>query len=496
MLLQGAGHHVIKAGVDLELMRYDNKRANSGSVGYREATNGNTFTELGQYGFKTDPVGVVRLDYLHNKTQSLTAGGFVQDSWSVMDKFTLNIGLRYDAQFLYNNAGDRALSLPNQWSPRMGIIYDPTQQGRSKIFANYARFYENVPLDIADRSLSGEAVINSTLGRGCPVNGAEGNIGPCLDDRRAAYPPPSVNYTSVGAGQQVIDPDIRPQSSDEIVLGGEYEILRDMRLGVNYQKRWMNNVIEDMSRDEAQTYFLGNPGRGIAVDFPKAQRLYDAGTLYLTKVFADDWLAQASYTLAYLRGNYVGLFRPETGQLDPNINTDFDLVSLLPNRYGPIPGDRRHQIKIYSAKDWRVTTQHYAVTGISLQARSGDPTNYLGAHLQYSVDQTYILPRGSGERLPWVFGADLQLGYRFLLDKDKTVQASLDIFNLFNFQAAERRDERYTQVAVLPVTNGGIDRLQHPDNTPFEAAEKNPNFGRVSAYQPPRIFRFGMRLTF
>jgi hypothetical protein len=505
VLLQGAGHHVVKAGVDMELSRYDNLRANSGGLGFREATNGNTFTQLAQYGFITAPDTIVHLDKLHAKTQSIILGGFVQDSWSILDKVTVNAGLRYDAQYLYSNTGQRSLSLPNQWSPRAGVIYDPTQSGRAKIFANYARFYESVPLDIADRSLSGEAAIQSVVGAGrpnapCPDTGA--TLGPCPGDanRRNSYPAPNQKYTTVGAGPQVIDPNIKPQSTDEIVLGAEYEILRDMRLGVNYQKRWMNAIIEDMSRDEARTYFLGNPGQGIANDFPKAERHYDAGTLYLTKVFADDWLAQASYTLAHLRGNYVGLFRPENNQLDPNINSDFDLRSLLSNRYGPLPGDRRHQIKIFVAKDWRLTAQHYATTGLGARGRSGDPTSHLGGHVVYGADQAYVLPRGSGERLPWEFGADLQLGYRFHIDKDKTVQATVDIFNLFNFQAAIQRDERYTIAAVLPIVNGDLSGLKHPDGTPFVATgpgdERNPNFGFPTNYQPPRIFRFGLRVSF
>jgi outer membrane receptor protein involved in Fe transport len=505
VLLQGAGHHVIKAGIDMELMRYDNLRANSGGLGFREATSGNTFTQLSQYGFITAPDTIVHLDKLHAKTQSITAGAFVQDSWSIMDKVTLNAGVRYDAQFLYSNIGQRSLSLPNQWSPRAGLIYDPTQTGRAKLFANYARFYENVPLDIADRSLSGEAAIQSVVSAGrpnapCPDTGA--TLGPCQGDanRRNSYPAPNRKYTTVGAGPQVIDPNIKPQSTDEIVFGGEYEIVRDTRIGLSYQKRWMNSIIEDMSRDEARTYFLGNPGQGIANDFPKAERHYDAGTLQIIKIFSDDWLAQASYTLAFLRGNYAGLFRPENNQLDPNINSDFDLRSLLANRYGPLPGDRRHQIKVFVAKDWRITPQHYATTGLGGRALSGNPTSHLGGHVVYGADQAYILPRGSGQRLPWEFSADLQLGYRFHIDKDKTLQATVDIFNLFNFQAAVQRDERYTIANVLPVVNGDLSSLKHPDGTPFIATgsgdERNPNYGFPTTYQPPRIFRFGLRVTF
>ena len=42
------------------------------------------------------------------------------------------------------------------------MVWDPTQQGRAKIYANYGRYYENIPLDIADRALSTEPQIFGT----------------------------------------------------------------------------------------------------------------------------------------------------------------------------------------------------------------------------------------------------------------------------------------------------------------------------------------------
>ncbi|MET0595432.1 MAG: TonB-dependent receptor, partial [Polyangiaceae bacterium] len=455
----------------------------------------------------------VVLDKIHNVTKSITAGAFAQDSWSVMDKVTVNLGVRYDAQFLYSSRGGTPFSLPNQWSPRIGAIYDPTQEGRAKVSVAFARFYEGVPLDIADRSLSRENSISGTQRTGTAANPCMTPLpglppttqGPCLGEPRQAGNPvadPNQRYTAGGAGSVPIDPNIKPQSSDEIVLVGEYEFIRDGRERLSYTKRWMNYVIEDMSRDEAATYFLGNPGYGIAKDFPKPKRDYDAVTVYLTKVFSDEWLAQLSYTASYLRGNYAGLFRPETAQLNPNINSDFDLRSLLPNREGPLPGDRTHQIKLYGAKDWSVTPEHHLTTGLSLKGRSGTPTGYLGSHTLYGLDETFILPRGSGERTPWEFGADVQVGYRFNIDKDKTVQATIDIFNVFNFQAVTLKDNRYTASDVLPVAggsraaDGSIPGLRNDDNTPFDSTQINPNFGRATAYQTPRVFRFGLRTTF
>jgi outer membrane receptor protein involved in Fe transport len=515
-LLQGAGHHVIKAGVDVEYNQYEVTKANSGAAFYRESSSGTSFSDYRLYSYLSGPDQRELLPNLRTKVKSITAGGFLQDSWSVMDKVTLNVGLRYDAQFLYNTFGERALSLPNQWSPRAGIIYDPTQSGRAKLFGNFARFYESVPLDMADRALSGEASAGTSYnpvgaGRTCSpeIPGQPTGAGPCLgnDNRRVVSgTPPNKFYTLVGGDGHPtpIDPNIKPQSSDEIVAGGEYEILRDARVGLSYTKRWMNYVIEDMSRDEAATYFIGNPGYGTSTDFPKPVRDYDAVTLYFTKVFAEDWLAQASYTASYLRGNYAGLFRPETQQLDPNINSDFDLRSLLINRDGPLPGDRTHQVKLYGAKDWILTPEHHVTTGVSFRGKSGTPTGYFGSHTVYGLDEAFILPRGSGPRNPWEFGADLAIGYRFQIDKDKSVQASIDIFNIFNFQAMNLSDQRYTASDVLPVVGGSanadgtITGLRHStDGTPFDPiAEKNPNFGRPLAYQAPRVFRFGLRTTF
>jgi hypothetical protein len=250
-------------------------------------------------------------------------------------------------------------------------------------------------------------------------------------------------------------------------------------------------------------------------------RNYDAVTVHFTKTFTDEWLVQASYTWSYLRGNYAGLFRPETGQLDPNINSDFDLQSLMPNRTGPLPGDRTHQIKVFGAKDWTISPEHHVQTGIGANAHSGEPTNALGGHDLYGVDEVFILQRGSQARLPWNYSADLQLGYRFNLDKDKSISVSIDVFNLFNFQGTTQIDQTYTRNAVLPVEgatrinpNGTITDLRNSDGTPFGSRRDrtlvcnkpdsppdlecpiNPNYRNASQYQPPRVFRFGLRATF
>jgi hypothetical protein len=483
---------------------------------FRENGSGSNYNDFRQYGFLQGPDDPVVLSKYVAQSKSTTVGGFVQDSWSIMDKVTVNAGIRYDTQLIYGSDGALGLSLPNQWSPRIGVIYDFTQQGRSKIFANYARYYEGVPLDIADRAFPGEPEINSRHGsKTCDPFVDPKSDGCTKDSNRPAGNPGFGNTTSnpnqlwnrTGGDKVPIDPDISPQSSDEFVVGGEYEIFSDARVGLTYTHRYLNRAVEDMSRDEANTYFLGNPGYGIAADFPKATRDYDAVTAFFQKNFSNNWLANVSYTASALRGNYAGLFRPETGQLDPNINSDFDLKSLLPNRTGPLPADRTHSIKIYAAKDFIIPGGMDLLIGGSFRTRSGTPLNFLASHPIYGSDEIFILPRGAGGRNDWIHNVDFKIGYSIRLSKESTASISMDIFNIFNFQGVTSRDQTFTTTDAAPIVNkdgsaptvndlNDPKKFTHTDGTPILASERNANFGNPTSYQDPRQFRFGAKVSF
>ncbi|KYG06832.1 TonB-dependent receptor [Sorangium cellulosum] len=502
-LFAALGHHIVKAGVDLELMRYGSSRGHSGGNIFAETTDGRAYTGFRRLGFLANPDDAEPLVKFETVSKSTTIGGFVQDSWNILDKVTLNAGVRYDAQLLYGGDDKLAIALPNQWSPRVGVIYDFTHAGRSKLYANYARFYESVPLNIIDRAFPGERQVfslhNAAL---CDPRDVAQQRDACdrnenLITTSAPYSP-NQKWRVIG-GDGGIDPDLEPQSTDEIVLGGEVEVYPKLRVGVQYTKRYQNQVIEDISRDEARTYLIGNPGYGVAKDFPKPVRDYDAFTVHAEKTFADAWLAQASYTISTLRGNWAGLFRPETGQLDPNVNADFDLMSLLPNRTGPLPGDRRHQLKVFGAKDFTFQNGVIVSVGGSYRSASGAPTSYLGSHPLYGPDQVYILPRGSGERLPWVHTVDAHVGVGVQLARESVLTITVDSFNIFNFQAATALDQRYTQASVLPIEDGktgDLGQLKNVDGSAFDPNNKNPNFGKPIAYQAPRSFRIGAKVTF
>jgi len=514
-LLSALGHHVFKAGLDYDYDRYNVIKAYSGGVTGRQSLSGATVSDFRSYAYLTGPDEVNRQLSVNVTPTTNMFGLYLQDSWSIADRVTLNAGIRYDTQQLYDATGRLGMALNNMWSPRIGLIYDPTQQGRSKIFANFARYYQSMPLNIADRALSGENQV--TRVHNCRI----------VQDPNVINQPGCENYAILGGttnpsrialvtgqGRSPVDPNLQAQAKDEIVLGGEYEVIPDLRVGVTYTRSWMLNVIEDMSNDEAASYFIGNPGYGLATAFPKASRDYDAVTLLATKVMSDGWFAQLSYTWSYLRGNWAGFIRPESGQIDPGSNSTFDLKSLLDNQVGALPGDRTHFVKGYASKQFIIAGGLSLLLGLSYTASSGTPLNYLGSHPLYGAGEAYILPRGSAGRTPWIHDISLKAGVAYQINKDYGLQFSVDVLNLMNFAAATELDENLTQEDTLPYTLAAGQNAQNAlciggnvaagCTTPvqlgaggtLDPANFSSNFKQPTAYQAPRQVRFGIKFTF
>ncbi|HZW88415.1 MAG TPA: TonB-dependent receptor, partial [Myxococcaceae bacterium] len=157
-LVNALGHHVLKAGFDGQINKYFHDESYTGGSYYRDGQDlggppGSVY-DYRRFGEITDTDTIKDSPRPFTSTKSTIVGGFIQDSWSIMDKVTLNLGLRYDALTLEGQDGQKRIILTDQWSPRIGVVWDPTQQGRAKIFANYGRYYEYIPLDISDRALS------------------------------------------------------------------------------------------------------------------------------------------------------------------------------------------------------------------------------------------------------------------------------------------------------------------------------------------------------
>jgi len=285
------------------------------------------------------------------KTQNTSA--YLQDSWKMMSNFTVNLGVRWEQQKVGSRLGEWRINLNNNIAPRLGLIWDPSNNGRSKLYANYGRFYESIPMDINLRTFGGELSLQSEN-----FDPAAGHVTP---DRTA----PAVSGFGSGrfrflGGEGPVADDLKGQYLDEYLLGYDYEIAANLAVGVKGTYRDLGRVIEDMSA--GGVYKVANPGEGLGktttflfddaatpVAVPKPKRTYKGVELHATKRFSNNYQFFASYVWSRLEGNYDGTFQASTGQLDPNINSAFDYAEFLVNNHGLLSNDRTHQFKFYGS---------------------------------------------------------------------------------------------------------------------------------------------------
>jgi len=313
------------------------------------------------------------------------------------------------------------------------------------------------------------------------------------------------------------------------VVGAEYEVLPDLKLGVSWSRRDLGRIIEDMSTDGASSYFIANPGhvdegavadlRGQAMatgnadeaaalranadlfeavgvfDVPK--RTYNSITVSADRRFTKSFFMSASYTYSQNKGNYPGLFSNETNQLDPNLTSQYDLPELMANRYGDLGSDRSHLIKLDGFYRLDANEIGDFTFGGSARGQSGIPINTLGGHPAYGPGESYLLPRGEGGRLGITTKFDVHLAYGHALSAGMRLEGFVNVFNLFNQQPELVIDEIYTYDSLNPIVGGDQTDLQHAKALlENRVVEKNPNYRNVSIRQDPLSAQFGLRLLF
>lgn len=587
--VKAAGYHIFKAGIDGDLATYDHKSYYTAGQRWQRLQADSAAGAPGAwrlrefYGIRrnvTDPDNEMLgpgevfcangqaicgpIEAKTADTLNRTLSAFIQDSWQVRPNLTLNLGLRYEQQIGYvakelqgtispegEVVPERAYEL-NNWAPRLGFIYDPTREGKSKLFGHYGRFYENVPMDINVRAFGGEMIALTTVNNtrltpqqggydpNCDIDHTPGLTGAQMADRLNMCSQRGAT-NALGGGYEFVSPGLKGQRTDEIILGAEYEVMPDLTIGASYTRRTMPMVIEDISTDGGNTYLITNPGhnfddeaaklmeeanrlmmsndpKDVALgqlyahraeqllyvkNFEKPVRDYDALTILAKQRPSRNSLLQASYTYSKSKGNYPGLFSTETLQQDPNLTSLYDLPELMANRYGFMGLDRTHNLKIDGFYAFDFKKAGALITGASWRTLSGIPHNALAAHPVYGGSESYLLPRGSVPRSPATHSADIHLSYKYSFSKNVALEGFVDIFNLFNSQAEVDADETYTFDIALPIVGGTLEDLKHVKAIdPLTAQEtnttvtKNKNFGKLNQRQAPRFVRLGFRLTF
>jgi len=574
------GDHQIKGGIDAEGGFLNKKRLISGDVYFTNeqggrnrievfryvalSPNGETTEEFsnqcGRGDDQSDPVACNYTPPGDVRGQTLNLASYLQDSWQPIPSLTINAGVRYEEQRLRNAEhlrgttavgtgellGKNAMVLRNMWAPRLGATYDWTGEGRSKLYGSWGRYYESIPMDINDRSFGGESWMRSTYDSGnldqCgapdpSLGGASAT--PSGSGCVASGEAPAFGERLTGAGTLVAS-GIEAQYLDETILGVEFEIAKNTRVGLSVQNRRIGRVLEDLSTDNADTYVLANPGswpkeeeekllekidketdlseiarlnnalrqfRGIR-DFDAPRRDYNAVTATAAKQFSRAIGVKASYTYSATEGNYQGLFSSDNGQVDPNITSLFDLPELMANRDGPLPQDRPHLFKFDGYYSLDLEDAGTISTGLSFRAISGAPMNVTGAHYLYQQDETMLLPRGSIGRVDFDLNASAKIGYLRDLGHGMRFEGFIDVFNLnafgfFGGQGTAAVDGSYTRSNVNPVVGGSYEDLvflkEFDGGNGAETGrptQRNRNFGNARELYAAPSARLTARLSF
>ncbi len=412
--VSAAGQHTFKTGVQFEQISNDVadiEQQPHVTVAWdiaRTTLDGRTVR--GQYGYYSwRQFGTL------GKVQVNNVGLFLQDTWAVNNKLTINVGIRTeqeDVPSYRENLDGIKFSFADKFAPRVGVAYDLKGDGKWKVYGSWGVFYDTMKLELPRGAFGGDVWVEDYY----PLNtlewntlGVNGNF-PGTKIESVDYRIPSNDPSCPECG--AIDPELKPFKSQELVFGVEHELSSRMSVSARYVHKQVDRAIEDVGvivPGIGEVFYIANPGEGVATTIeaatcptcpglPEIKRDYDALELKFIKRFADNWTFNASYTFSHLNGNYPGLASSdEVARVAPNVTRLFDglVMAYRPGGeavYGVLNTDRPHQIKLNGAYSLPTRTTIGAVFRIGI----GHPGHAPGQHDQLAAG----VLRGPRERRP------------------------------------------------------------------------------------------------
>ena len=374
-IVNAAGTHQFRYGIQYEDIEYTRGTNRTGPT-FTLADGTQTRTGAQYYALPASeiPAGryysVIRANFgAEPLTTQKYLNWFAQDTWQINNNLTIKAGIRWERQTLNGGVpicfddeervGDGGsgngnpinceYTWTNNWSPRVGAIYDLTGSGKTKLYANWGRFYAKIPNDLAARALSADAGVSRAdyydINLTQPI--PEGTL---VGGR-------TNHYIVAGLHASLFENDTKSTYTDEVIAGFEFEAAPMLNLGVRYIHRNLSTVLEDYAQASPVMYDAGYPGLGsveyiidnITADlvtlnpsdtpgfeyiaqpfFEDPVHKYDAVELTATKAYSDNWSLFASYRWSRLKGNFEGFFRSDNGQSDPAITSLFDFPTNDP----------------------------------------------------------------------------------------------------------------------------------------------------------------------
>jgi len=295
-----------------------------------------------------------------------------------------------------------------------------------------------------------------------------------------------------------VESPLKAPYTDEVLLGFDYEVLPDLRLGARLIYRDLGRTVDDLTFDGASTFVIANPGDWTKVPtpgwtlgpagygtnwneiyyIPRPIRIYRALEVTLEKRYSNRWQLGASYVLSRLEGNYEGGVTNDVPRpaLLPFIGPPYDAPQTMVNSYGLLPLDRTHILKAYGSYYFKdIPLELSAFFNLA----SGTPVNREVSYGCFGA-VGYADARGSNGRTPTTWKLDLGLEYTFKLPKRSMLGLRLDVFNVTNNQD----------------TTGVYQGWLYQDSPGGPVVMSNALWSKPYAHQAPRTARFAMRWTF
>jgi outer membrane receptor for ferrienterochelin and colicin len=467
--------------------------------------------------------------------QSKNIGLFLQDAWQVTPNLMLNLGVRTESEKVPNYGAARDASLPenaiefgysDKLAPRLGFAWDIFGDQQWKMYGSYGNYFDITKLEMprgsfgADQWIAYLYPLNTldwqTLPNGCTTSRNVLTDNPCP----ALGTPVARDLRAPTDPADAIDPDLKPMEQREFQLGVDHELGASSMLGVRYVNKSLVNTIEDIGYlvfnpdgTSEEHYITGNPGKGMVSGDPagpipaqpEAIRDYQALEFTFVRRFIDNWSIRAAYTYSQLEGNYSGLASSdEFGRTDPNVARYFDGLAYGFDSEGnlvegALNTDRPHALEAQFLYQMPWGTN----LGVSTSWSSGSPVSEVGS---YNGVEFFPNGRETHDRLDAITRTDLLLTHPFSIGGRYSLEASLNILNLFDEDTVISVENEAYRVDVCDVFADcdGTNEWYFGEAIPYDfhsvmdaaGADPNPFFLRPQAWQAPRAVRVGLKFIF
>jgi hypothetical protein len=248
---------------------------------------------------------------------------YAQDTWRFNKYITGLFGLRWEQEKLTGSPGPSGnrvhYSLTDNWAPRLGVTVDPLGHGKTKAFYNYGRFFEYLPLDLAERSLSAELDWTGSLfapefttnssGQRIAVINQFGTVNPIVD---AAHQLPGSATVSAQDPSNVFAPGTKLGFTDEHTFGFEQQLPHNFTLSARYIDRRSKRIIEDSA--------ILSPEAALSCDWPNCD------TFVINQVYS---IANVSKALDAFTNLQPFIFSPIFNAADLITNTPTGCATTL-----------------------------------------------------------------------------------------------------------------------------------------------------------------------